>query len=180
VPLGYIAVFVVLALQVGLPPGGVVFWALANSLMVGLSEEWMCRGILLRGLEDGTGSLRKAVWGSSVLFGAVHSLNVFVTGDLVPGLIQSGAAFMSGLLFCALRLRTGSLLPVIAVHGLWDASLFIMAQAMAVKGAEKTASAGAGMFAPMLLVLPNFLYALYLLRKVGRDVPAGGAEAVGR
>ena len=45
---------------------------------------------------------------------------------------QAVAAAMSGLLFIAIRLRTGSLIPAMAYHALWDfGTLLLVAQVMA-------------------------------------------------
>ncbi|CRI66277.1 hypothetical protein THIOKS12720003 [Thiocapsa sp. KS1] len=57
-----------------------------------------------------------AILVTSLLFGGIHSLNVFTTGHLLTSVIQSGAALLSGLLFIAIRLRTGSLWPAIITH----------------------------------------------------------------
>ncbi len=103
-----------------------MLWVLFNTSLVGLSEELMFRGVLLQALRQ-TVSIWPAVALTTLAFGAVHSLNVFITGDLGAALIQSTAAALSGLFFIAPRLRTGSLWPSIAVHGLWDGAAFLVA-----------------------------------------------------
>ena len=112
----------------------------------------------------------KAILLSCILFGLIHALNVFLTGDLTAALLQAVAALMSGVLFMALRIRTGSLYPLIIVHALWDFSLFVGLSAHP-SAAIKTASAlpPIAMAAPVLLVLPLFLYGLFLMRHVNRD-----------
>lgn len=163
VPLGYVLIFLGLAVAKGLPAPGVILWVFINTLVVGLSEEWMCRGILLQGLREG-GSLRRAIWLSTLLFGLVHSLNVFVTGELIAGLVQAGAATMSGLLFCAIRVRTKSLWPVILTHGLYDGALFLMTAGGAPDPAPAAPAVAAAFLVPIALITPNFVYGLYLLR----------------
>lgn len=146
-----------------IPPVTVLFWVLVNTLLVGVSEEWAFRGILLKSLCDRF-SLIAAVALNAIAFGLVHSLNGFVTGDFAGAFNQAAAASMSGVLFVALRLRTHSLLPVMLLHGLWDFSAFALgisqgeAESPGVKGAE-------AFFLPLLIVLPNFLYGCYLLRR---------------
>ena len=175
-PLLYIVAGLGLAIALGLPPVGVLLLVLLNSLLVGLSEELMFRGVLLQGFR-GLLALWPAVLLTSLMFGAVHSLNVFVTGDLGPALIQSVAAFLSGLFFIALRLRTGSLWPPILVHGLWDFTTFSIGLAgggLSDAGGADTAPSGAvSVFLPILLVLPNAIYGLWLMRNLGRS--EGGA-----
>ena len=168
-PMLYIVVGLGLAVVFGLPPAGVLLWILFNSFLVGLSEELMFRGVLLQALRR-TVSIWPAVALTTLAFGAIHMLNVFMTGELRPALIQSAAAALSGLLFIALRLRTGSLWPCIIVHGLWDFATFTIA---AARSGEAQAGSGGGpmtlmTFMPILLVLPNALYGLWLMRRIGQ------------
>jgi membrane protease YdiL (CAAX protease family) len=86
----------------------------------------------------------------------------------LTSVIQSGAALLSGLLFIAIRLRTGSLWPAIIVHGLWDFGTFTLGAAGGQMAGREAAPTGIQMLLPLLLVLPNALYALWLLRHVGR------------
>jgi len=167
-PMLYIVAGLGLSVVFGLPPVGVLVWILFNTFLVGLSEELMFRGVLLQAFRR-TVSIWPAVWLTTLAFGAIHILNVFMTGDLRSALIQSAAAALSGLLFIALRLRTGSLWPCIVVHGLWDFATFTVA---AARSGEAQASSGGGpmtlmTFMSILLVLPNALYGLWLMRHIG-------------
>ena len=169
-PMLYIVVGLVLAVVFGLPPVGVLLWILFNTFLVGLSEELMFRGVLLQAFRR-TVSIWPAVVLTTVAFGAIHILNVFMTGELRSALIQSAAAALSGVLFIALRLRTGSLWPCIVVHGLWDFATFTIA---AARSGEAQAGSGGGpmtlmTFMPILLVLPNALYGLWLMRGIGQS-----------
>jgi membrane protease YdiL (CAAX protease family) len=168
-PMLYIIAGLAFAVVFGLPPVGVLAWILFNTFLVGLSEELMFRGVLLQAFRR-TVSIWPAVWLTTLAFGAIHILNVFMTGELRTALIQSAAAALSGLLFIALRLRTGSLWPCIVVHGLWDFATFTVAAARS--GESQATSAGGPMtlmtFMPVLLVLPNALYGLWLMRNIGQ------------
>jgi membrane protease YdiL (CAAX protease family) len=102
-----------------------------------------------------------------VIFGAIHVLNVFLTGDLKAAVIQAMAAFLSGVFLAAVRLRTGSLWTGIVLHALWDAGTFLVAA-----GATATAAAAPtamGAFGSVVTSIPLFLLGLYFLRHAGRD-----------
>lgn len=174
-PMLYIVVGLGIASLLGLPPVSVLVLILINTLFVGFSEELMLRGAILQAFRH-AGTIWTAVILTSVVFGAMHSLNVFVTGDLKGALIQSVAAFLSGLVFIALRLRTGSLWPPIIVHALWDFATFTLGAAGhgAAEGAlpaEAVTIPATGLlseYTPILLVLPNAIYGLWLMRNIGR------------
>lgn len=168
----YIVVFLGLLLFVGLPPLGAVFPILVGTALAGVSEELACRGVLYQGLRS-----RLSVWPalllSTALFGAGHLLNGFVLGNFTVAGVQSIAAFMTGISFMAIRIRTGSLYPGMVLHGLWDFSLLTVASALVEHADLSDASGGAipatALLLPVVGVLPNFLYGLFLLRHAARD-----------
>jgi membrane protease YdiL (CAAX protease family) len=174
-PMIYIVFGIGLATVFGLPPVSVLVLILINTLFVGFSEEVMFRGAILQAFRH-AGTIWPAVMLTSVAFGAIHSLNVFVTGDLKGALIQSVAAFLSGLVFIALRLRTGSLWPPIIVHALWDFATFTLGAAghgaaegaLPAEAVTLPATSMLSELAPILLVLPNAIYGLWLMRNIGR------------
>lgn len=174
-PMLYVFGALVLATLIGLPPPTVLMIILVNTMLVGFSEELMLRGVVLQAFRH-SASIWAAVLLTAVLFGAMHSLNVFVTGDLKGALIQSSAAFLSGLVFIALRLRTGSLWPPIIVHALWDFATFTLGAAgheaahgaLPAEAVTPAVASGLSQFLPILLVLPNAVYGLWLMRNIGR------------
>ena len=174
-PMLYILGGLALAAFLGMPPLSMLSLILLNCMLVGFSEELMFRGVILQAFRQ-VMSIRSAVLLTSLAFGAVHSLNVFVTGDLKAALIQSTAAFLSGLMFIALRLRTGTLWTPIIVHGLWDFATFALGAASAGISAGSLASEAAKVASPSTLqsltpiglVLPNALCGLWLMRNIGR------------
>ncbi|PLL14336.1 hypothetical protein C0V75_02550 [Tabrizicola sp. TH137] len=156
------------AVALGLPPATVMIWVLINTLIVGFSEELMFRGVMLRSFRRRF-SIWPAVLLTSLLFGAVHSLNIFTTGEVAQSLIQSCAAALSGLIFMAMRLRTGSIWPPMVLHGLWDFATFTLGASAQGGPTDATDPSIVMMVFPVLLVLPNAIYALYLMRNIGRD-----------
>lgn len=170
-PLLYIVCGFLVTCLLGLPPISVLCWVFINTCFVGFSEELMFRGVLMQAFRRSV-SIWQAVLLMSLIFGVIHSLNVFTTGNLKNSLIQSAAAFLSGLFFIALRLRTGSLWPSIILHGLWDFAVFALA--VAAKSGPDVGSAGTAgptgiqIYFPILFVLPNALYGLWLMRNIGK------------
>lgn len=179
-PVIYLMVFAGGIVIVGLPALNVVIFVAINTLMVGASEEIMFRGVLFRAFEKAM-SIWPTIILTSVLFGAVHTLNVFITGELGPAVLQSIAAGMSGLVFMAIVIRTGSIWPAIIYHFLWDLLLFLISSSARVANPDALAgdSGVMDMFAPMLLNLPNMIFALILLRNVGKAHPSGQATSSG-
>jgi membrane protease YdiL (CAAX protease family) len=172
-PVLYVLVFLSLAMSLGLPTVRVLGLVAANTLVVGLSEEVMFRGLLYPALRR-----RLRIWPAilltSALFGAVHVLNVVTTGALAASALQAVAAAMSGLVFLALRLRTGSLWPAILYHAAWDFGTFVMVIAATGSGGGGAPPTGpAVMLVPLAIVVPNALYALWLLRAAARTRPPG-------
>ena len=161
-----------LALTTGMPEGKVMFFVIFNTFLVGLSEEVMFRGVLFRALLENF-KVWPAIIITTVLFGAVHILNGFTTGDWGGALVQAAAAGMSGMIFMAIVIRTGSLWPAIIYHFLWDCVLFLMGTASAAKPEtaanpeiEAALAGGGAVLFPLLLALPNFICGLILLRKL--------------
>ncbi len=161
-----------LALVTGLPEGKVIFYVAFNTFLVGVSEEVMFRGVMFRSLLENV-KVWVAIIATTVLFGAVHVLNGFTTGEWGLALNQAVAAGMSGLIFIAIVIRTESLWPAIIYHFLWDCMLFLIGAASAARtdasadpALEAAMAGGSAVLLPLLLALPNFLCALILLRKV--------------
>jgi membrane protease YdiL (CAAX protease family) len=178
-PAIYLLLFLVLDVAVGLPPLEVIGFLLLNTVLAAASEELMFRGVLFSALRTRL-RLWLAITATTVLFGSVHLLNFLAIGDFATTGAQAVAAAMSGTLFIAIRLRTGSLYPAIAFHALWDfGPLMAAARAISMTNASSGAAFGAAaagspslttLLLPIGLLLPNFLYALFLLRRSVRDV----------
>jgi membrane protease YdiL (CAAX protease family) len=164
----FLALFAASALNAGLPPASITLFIIANTALVGWSEEVMFRGVWLRGLHRSFG-IWVAIIGSSLIFGAIHLLNVFLTGDLHGAVLQAAAAFLSGVFLAAVRLRTGSLWTGIVLHGLWDAGTFLVAAGGAATEALSAAPAAMGEYGVVILSLPLFLLGLFFLRHAARD-----------
>ncbi|TQX84318.1 MULTISPECIES: CPBP family intramembrane glutamic endopeptidase [Rhizobium] len=160
-PMVYLAALGVLVAIVGLPPLRSAIFIGINTVIVGMSEEVMFRGILFTGLRSKL-RLWPSLWVCCGLFGFIHVLNALPTGQWTVATLQAVAAFQTGFMLMALRLRTGSLYPVILLHAVWDCSLLLVASHTG--GGSPNQPLPAYAFVAPLFLLPNFLYALYLLR----------------
>ncbi|MFN3280291.1 MAG: lysostaphin resistance A-like protein [Tabrizicola sp.] len=168
--------FYVIALAIGLPPTGAVLFLALNAALVAVSEEWMFRGILFQALRS-----RLSIWPalaiSSLLFGAIHVLNAFALGDIRFAAAQAAAAMMTGLLLGALRLRTGSIWTAIAYHLFWNFGILLVAQETVTHPLPEGPLPPSTYVVPILVVLPNFLYSLILVRKL-RHHPRTGQDGL--
>jgi membrane protease YdiL (CAAX protease family) len=106
---------------------GYLLVALALGILVGFAEEIVCRGMLLVGLR---GTFHEvAVWAlTCVLFGFMHGVNIFLGASAGPTAVQVIAAALQGSAFYILRRYYGTLLWAMALHGLWDMSIFVQTQ----------------------------------------------------
>lgn len=95
--------------------------------LVGVSEEVMFRGIILRGLLARMGPGR-AILLSSAAFSAMHSINLAAGLSPVAVASQMMFTFAFGLAFAGLAFRINSLVPLIVLHALWDMLLFLGAK----------------------------------------------------
>lgn len=102
-----------------LPPTKAMMILVINTLMIGVCEEFMYRGILFHGASSSFGVWR-AVWITSIIFGATHVLWGFITRDFNASMIQAFFAFIFGFYMVALRVRLGSIIPGIIIHWIWD------------------------------------------------------------
>ncbi|MDN2709459.1 CPBP family intramembrane metalloprotease [Janthinobacterium sp. SUN118] len=157
-PLLYALLMLLLAWAGGWPQPRVLLIVACNTALVAISEELMFRAILLQGMLD-----RYAVWPavlmSSALFGLSHTANGLATGDVSGALWQAVAAFLQGIAYAAIRLRTRSIWPMVLVHGLWD---YALVTATLPHPAEDGVSILP--YIALLAVLPLCLYGVYLLR----------------
>lgn len=181
----YLLLFYGLDVVVGVPPLPTLGLLFVNTLLVGVSEELAFRGVLFRGLRS-----RLPMWPSVLVsaaaFGAMHVLNALSFGNLFLAGIQAVAAAMTGVLFVALVIRTNSIIPAMALHALWDfGTLLLVTSALQKADAAAAAGATAPQISPLLFLLPvlfnlpNFLFALFLLRRKGIGATsAPAAEAL--
>ena len=98
--------------------GTMMLYLVLGSLGVGFCEETAARGLLLTGLRGSMGE--PAAWFfSCLLFGLLHLPN-WVFGAGPAAAFQVVLAFGGGSTLYLARRGFGSLVPAMAIHGLWD------------------------------------------------------------
>ena len=132
----------------------------------------MFRGVLFAGLLSRF-SVWQTVWLTSALFGALHALNGFVTGDAPRAVMQALVAAMIGVLFAAIRLRTRSLLPGMLTHGLWDFATVLALTATKAANMPDVPLNGPRVLVALATATPFLLYGLFLLRRIPSDFARG-------
>ncbi|UPV72831.1 CPBP family intramembrane metalloprotease [Halorussus limi] len=95
-------------------------------LVIGPSEELLFRGVVQRYLA-GAFSVRGAVFGAGVLFAAIHLPTLVVVPSALGIAVTLFVILLVGLAFGWLYASTDSLPVAMAVHGLYNASIFASA-----------------------------------------------------
>jgi len=131
----------------------------ALTLVIGFAEETYFRGLILTTLLP-TGTIRAVIL-SSFLFAAPHLLNI-IGGAWDPSftIVDSIAAFGLGMTFAAIRLRTGSIWPLVGIHALFDFSSLI-----SLGGIEVPAQPPQALLMSVLFGIVFVIYGLFLLRR---------------
>lgn len=169
------AVFILLMaagiVVIGPPPIRATGFILVNTLLVGISEEVMFRGILFQALRSRL-SIWPAIGITSLLFGAIHILNISWLGGISLAMLQAGAAFSTGMLLMAVRVRTRSLDPAIILHAAWDFCAVMLTASPQVAMPERPEVDATTLPIAGAYALITLIYALFLLRHASRLEPA--------
>ena len=94
-----------------------VGWA-SVSLAVGIGEEGLFRGVIMSQL--GIDRPRRAIFVSSLLFGAIHLAGLLSPIDYRLVLAQAASVVGLGMILGAVRLRAASIWPCVIVHAVLD------------------------------------------------------------
>ncbi len=91
-----------------------------GALIVGVAEELLARGLLVVGAQRAEWSLVGVWLFSTVLFSLLHAINALFGMPWQAMIGQLVMSFLGGSAFFATLMVTGSLLPGIVLHALWD------------------------------------------------------------
>lgn len=96
--------------------------------LIGVAEEFLCRGWLLNEFLERYGDSKKGVWYSiiisGIIFGIMHLGNIYTMGQDIPTTIsQVLSAAGTGIFLGLIYYKTKNIWSVIFLHGFWDFSL---------------------------------------------------------
>jgi membrane protease YdiL (CAAX protease family) len=143
--------------------------------ITGFAEEAVFRGVVACALLP-LGLVRATLL-SSLLFGGLHLANLLAGADPVATGLQVIVAVLYGFTATAILLYSGSIWPLIGIHGIQDFLAFVTTGSIA-----NTATPSAGEVAVVIAIMvPIAAYGVWLLRRcVGRmsgDRPTGEAPS---
>jgi hypothetical protein len=99
------------------------------AFLVGIYEEFLCRGWLLNEFLERYGDTKKGVWtsiiASGVIFGLIHFINIS-SGGLANTFAQVFSASATGIIFGLIYYKTKNIWTVVFLHGFWDFCIFLM------------------------------------------------------
>ncbi len=161
-----------IVMRVQLPAGTPVdntqsLLVIRTTLLVGLNEEWIFRGLMLAAFCRWWG-LRRGVFAALLAFSAFHLLNLAAGVAPLSSLFQFANTFVLGAIFMYAALGSRSLLVPMLGHALYDFAVVDMNSLAALTALSPTMAV-----APVLgwLLGPWCLYKLWQLR--GHEPPYG-------
>ncbi|MGS0688285.1 CPBP family intramembrane glutamic endopeptidase [Nakamurella sp. GG22] len=94
-----------------------------GTVLVGVAEELLCRGLLIVGPREGGWTEVAVFLVSTTLFALLHGINMFFGQPAGTTAVQIAVAFLAGTTLYITRMTTGSLLVCMVLHALWDFAL---------------------------------------------------------
>ena len=142
--------------------------AVVMALTAGVFEETLFRAVPnfvgMGYLKSESRSLRLAVV-VSILFGLSHLVNLTGGSDLYMTILQAVSSAGVGLMFMAIYLRTGSILPTMFLHALYDWMCFVSDPTLTDNGLVTGATPLSAQIVEIILTVIRTAIALYMLRK---------------
>ena len=105
-------------------PSNLIVNVILAGALVGFAEEFLFRGIVLRGLREHRSEGVAAFW-TAVLFGLFHVGNLLFGQGIGEVLLQMLIAAASGFTLYLFRRGFGVIIAGMIAHGLWDISTFL-------------------------------------------------------
>lgn len=99
------------------------FITLTGTLLVGINEELVYRGIIFTNAVEEKG-IMKGIFISAIIFSLLHAVNIFAGLTPLDVVMQLITTFISGLFFAVSYRYTKNIWLLVIFHGLWDYILF--------------------------------------------------------
>ena len=169
-PIGLATILLIGSLgEIGHVDISILLASLLFALLIGIEEEFLCRGLIQNEFIERFGKSRKGVLKSilcaSLLFGAMHIGNVLTTEQgLIETLGQVIQAAGIGFLFGCIYYRTKNIWTMVFIHGYWDFS-FLLKEAHIVENCGADVFDIKSLISSLLLVGLYVLIAFFIMRK---------------
>ena len=143
--------------KLNLPPTETVLYIL-TMFGVGFLEEVIFRGLLFKAMAEN--GIKSAIIVSSITFGMGHIINLFngSGAELLPNILQVIYAAAAGFMFVMIFYKSGSLIPCIIGHGVFNA--------LSVFADESALSLNQRIVSCIFLVVVSGGYGAYIALKV--------------
>lgn len=130
-------------------------------LCVGFLEEVIFRGLLFRSMAEN--GIKSAIIVSGITFGMGHIINLFngSGAELLPNILQIIYATAAGFMLVMIFHKTGSLIPCIVFHGIFNA--------LSVFADESALSLNQQIISCVFLVVVSGSYGAYIALKVKKN-----------
>ena len=106
-----------------------IFNLALGCFLIGICEEFLCRGWLLNEFLERFGKTKKGIWFSiiisGIIFGLMHIGNIFNGQEVITTIIQIISAAATGVVFGVIYYKTKNIWSVVFLHGLWDFAAFL-------------------------------------------------------
>jgi membrane protease YdiL (CAAX protease family) len=145
------------------------------ALMAGINEETIFRAMLIPiGMRYLKGKNRAltAVIISSAIFGPLHLTNLLAGADPVMTLIQAFMATCGGFVLAGIYLRTGSIIPGMIAHAIYDFINFVTDSTINEEGIVVSSGVNTGISYYVLIIAVSvalFVAGCYLIRKAKQE-----------
>ena len=90
-----------------------------ETILTGISEEFLCRGFLYNVMRNRYKNIKKAVFASSAIFGVIHLINL-IHQPVHETLLQVAYAFAFGVLLTAIYVRCENIWAAVSIHALFN------------------------------------------------------------
>jgi hypothetical protein len=120
---------------------------------VGFSEEILFRSFLIRAIQNKNPKV--AILLPSIVFGAVHVVNLFGGADVVGTLLQIVYATAFGLMCSIFFYRTNNIIPCMICHSITNITNIFMPDSLSLRYQYLSC---------MAIIVPSLFYALYLYK----------------